>query len=102
MSLILANEETLLPLVEAVARVGSKPSLQTVRRWCHDGVKGGKRLEYVRCGHELRTSVEAVKRFFVSLSGDQGVDDSAAVAAENAANKAAIKRRLEVHFGKGK
>ena len=97
---ILQNEETLLPLVEAVSRVGSRPSIQTVRRWCHDGVKGGKRLEFVRVGHELRTSVEAVKRFFVSLSGEQTVAES--VAAVNAANKAEIKRRLEVHFGKSK
>jgi hypothetical protein len=96
---ILQNEETLLPLVEAVSKVGSRPSIQTVRRWCHAGVKGGKRLEFVRVGHELRTSVEAVKRFFASLSGEQAVAGSTAAA--NAASKADVKRRLEVHFGKG-
>lgn len=93
MSAILTNDEQLLPLVEAVRRVGEKPSLQTVRRWCHRGIRGGKRLEFVRVGHELRTSVEAVKRFFAALSETQ-----IAIDIESVAKRSEIKKRLERHY----
>ena len=89
---ILDNREELLPLVEAVKQVGQRPSIQTVRRWCHAGVKGGRKLEFVKVGHELRTSVEAVRRFFASMSSNRPATKEKTISRDE------IRRRLDEHF----
>lgn len=97
MSIILDRDEALLPLVDAVAKVTAKRmSIQSIRRWATKGVKGGKRLEFVRIGHEMRTSVEAVKRFLSSLDIQPSVSQQ-----PNARTTKETKKRLESHFGKG-
>lgn len=93
------NREQLYPLAVAVQKaVGNRPCDKTVRRWCDKGLRGGKRLESVRVGQIRKTSVEAVVRFFESLSEDDS--PVAIVAPETRLTSAQVKSRLAAHFGK--
>ena len=49
-------------------RRGRKPSPSTLYRWAKRGLRG-VRLETVRVGGTLCTSVEALNRFFAELDG---------------------------------
>jgi len=90
------NQEQLYPLVVAVQKaVGNRPCDKTVRRWCDKGLRGGKRLESVRIGQVRKTSVEAVVRFFESLS-----EDDVPVEHQPRMTSAQVKSRLAAHFGK--
>jgi len=90
------NKEQLYPLVAAVQKaVGNRPCDKTVRRWCDKGLRGGKRLESVRIGQVRKTSVEAVVRFFESLS-----EDDVPVEHQPRMTSAQVKSRLAAHFGK--
>lgn len=53
-----------LPLID-----GKRPHASTLWRWCRKGI-GPKRtrLEYVRFGHRIVTSVEAIQRFTERLA----------------------------------
>jgi len=55
----LANE-TLLTVPQAAERLGC--SCRTIRRWISTGYRG-RRLEVIRCGRLVRTSIEAIERF---------------------------------------
>ena len=67
------EKETTLSLSEAARHLpaidGKKPHASTLWRWCRKGV-GPKqtRLEYVRFGHRIVTSVEAIQRFTERLA----------------------------------
>ena len=67
--------EQLFSLTEAVRclplprrRKGARPHVSTLYRWAQRGCRG-VRLETIRCGGTLCTSVEALQRFFDRLSG---------------------------------
>lgn len=90
------NQEQLYPLAVAVQKaVGNRPCDKTVRRWCDKGLRGGKRLESVRVGQVRKTSVEAVVRFFESLSAEE-----VPVVPQPQMTSAQVKSRLAAHFGK--
>lgn len=63
--------ESLLGLAEAtkdLPRIGGKrPAISTLWRWATQGLRG-VRLEYVRVGHRVCTSREALDRFFARLA----------------------------------
>lgn len=50
-------------------RQGKRLHISTVRRWAQNGIRG-KRLETVRIGAQLCTSIEALNRFFKVHSTD--------------------------------
>ncbi len=65
------NVEQLLSLTDAakrVPRIGRrKVHTSTIYRWCRRGIRG-VHLEYVRVGHRMATSSEALTRFFNRLA----------------------------------
>ena len=67
---ILSNNEPLLALAVALKPYGTHPV--TGSRWCNAGIKAKDgtrvRLQHVRVGSKLKTSAEAVVRFFAALS----------------------------------
>ena len=71
------QRETLITLRQAAQRLPGRDaenvSVQTVRRWMKQGVYGDAerlvRLEWVRVGCRLCTSVEALDRFMRRTSG---------------------------------
>ena len=68
MNQILANHEKALDLNAAFQRaLGIRPDLQAIRRWYTKGTNG-QRLEVVRVGGRVYTSVEAVQRFVEAQS----------------------------------
>jgi hypothetical protein len=77
MAIILA-EETVYPLTEIPEhlprRRGKKVHKSTVFRW-RNGLRG-VRLETIRCGGTLCTSLQAVQRFFDALSARDAEADS--------------------------
>ncbi len=57
---------------------GRRPHVSTIWRWCKKGLKG-VRLEHVRLGHRVCTSVEALARFSQRLAdADEALALSAA------------------------
>ena len=83
------RKEGLLTISDAVRKVqGDAPSYRTGLRWCIHGIRGGIKLESVKCGHRRMTSVEAVERFFDALepqpdtAGHPGVVAARQVAAD--------------------
>jgi hypothetical protein len=69
---ILISEETTLRLADVpkhvpTRRAGKKLHVATAFRWAKTGVRGVK-LETIRIGGTLCTSVEALQRFFERLS----------------------------------
>lgn len=53
-------------------RRGKRPHVSTLYRWATGGVSGVK-LETIRVGGTLCTSLEALQRFFERLSGNEPV-----------------------------
>ena len=49
---------------------GQRPEKTTIQRWMHRGV-GGVKLEHVRLGSQLLTSVEAINRFITARTAAQ-------------------------------
>jgi hypothetical protein len=74
-------EEQIVGLADAgriLPRIGGKRiHASTVWRWCRKGVRG-IRLEHIRLGHRICTSVEALNRFAQRLAEaeDGGPDGS--------------------------
>ena len=70
MAIDLQNEQ-LLSLTDATKAIplidGKRPHVSTIWRWCRRGVRG-VRLEYVRLGHRVCTSIEALSRFSQQLA----------------------------------
>lgn len=80
------ESETVLSLTEAAAhlprrRAGKRPHVATMYRWAQRGLRGVK-LETIRVGGTLCTSLEALQRFCARLTES----DSAAGAAPCAAD----------------
>jgi hypothetical protein len=71
MQMIDAERETLLSLIEAVKALpikgGHRPHASTIWRWARKGVRG-KKLEYVRVGNQIYTSIAAITRFINELA----------------------------------
>ncbi len=66
------NRETVLSLPEAAARLprrraGKRPHRNTLYRWASTGFRSVK-LETIRVGGTLCTSIEALQRFFAQLA----------------------------------
>ena len=62
------NNETLLPLIEAVQKAtGRRPHLSTCLRWCQRG-SSGVRLESRVLGGRRLTSTEAVQRYMNAVT----------------------------------
>ncbi len=65
------QSEKLLSLTDAAKALpaidGRRPHVSTMWRWCKKGVRG-VRLEYVRLGHRVCTSMEALTRFSQRLA----------------------------------
>lgn len=59
------NEARRLPFLKG--RFGNRISLRTLHRWRSRGV-GGIRLDSMKCGGTVVTSVEAVHRFLAQLN----------------------------------
>ncbi len=63
--------EQLLSLTDAAKALppidGTRPHSSTVWRWCRRGLKG-VRLEHVRLGHRVCTSLDALARFSQRLA----------------------------------
>ena len=63
--------EQLLSLTDAAKALppidGRRPHISTIWRWCRRGVRG-VRLEYVRLGHRVCTTREALGRFAQRLA----------------------------------
>jgi len=66
LSLTEASRQPALPR----RRNGKQPHVATLYRWAQRGVKG-VRLETIRVGGTLCTSMEALQRFFDRLSTDE-------------------------------
>ncbi len=67
------EKEATLSLSEAARRLpaidGKRPHASTLWRWCRKGVgPDHTRLEYLRFGHRIVTSVEAIQRFTERLA----------------------------------
>lgn len=73
---MITQSEEIFSLSEAAARLrplnGKRPHVSTLWRWARKGCRG-TRLEYVRVGSKIATSMEAVHRFFLA----QAAADSA-------------------------
>ncbi len=65
------QNEQLLSLTDAARAVppidGKRPHVSTIWRWCRKGVRGIQ-LEYVRLGHRVCTSGQALARFAQRLA----------------------------------
>lgn len=77
------TNETGLSLTEATKQLpslgGRRLDVSTLWRWCRKGVRG-VRLEYVRLGHRIITSREALARFAQRLAeADRDADASSLV-----------------------
>lgn len=59
------NQEETLSIEEAAERTKKTPA--TIRRWINAGYRGIK-LEALPHGSELRTSIEALQRFFEQIA----------------------------------
>ena len=74
MAIDLSNE-TLLSLTDAAKAVpsldGKRPHVSTIWRWCRKGIRGVQ-LEYVRLGHRVCTSEQALARFAQRLADADG------------------------------
>ena len=66
LSLTQASQQSILPQ----RRRGKRPHVATLYRWAQRGLRG-VRLETIRVGGTLCTSVEAIQRFFERLSIDE-------------------------------
>jgi hypothetical protein len=78
---IIVAEETTFPLAETPKHIpprrgGRKLHQATAFRWAKHGVRGVK-LETIRIGGTLCTSVEALQRFFERLSATDGPSEAA-------------------------
>ena len=76
--MISISEEKLISLAEACSLLPRRPSGRqthpgTIHRWASSGVRGVK-LETIRIGGSLCTSVEALQRFFDRLGVAFGED----------------------------
>jgi hypothetical protein len=79
-----------------VRRNGKRLHIATAFRWAKDGVRGVK-LETIRVGGTLCTSVEALQRFFEKLSAtDTGHAGAIALRSPNARAKAIDKADREL------
>ncbi len=71
------SQETVLSLSEAARLLPTRPHGSTLWRWARKGVKSraGRRirLEHIRIGHRVFTSIEALDRF-VSAVADADVE----------------------------
>ncbi len=67
------RNEQLLSLSDASRALppidGKRPHVSTLWRWCKRGIRG-VRLEYVRLGHRICTSQEALGRFAQRLADE--------------------------------
>lgn len=59
--------ETKLSLSQAAKQAPGRPHASTLWRWCRGGLHG-VRLEYVRFGRRIFTSMEAMDRFAAALA----------------------------------
>lgn len=67
--MIQCTTETLISLIQARQRIPGNPHCGTLRRWCHEGLRGIV-LETVLVGGRRFTSQEAITRFIERLSQD--------------------------------
>jgi hypothetical protein len=92
---IIVSHETVFPLGETAKHVpprgGKRLHQATAFRWAKDGCRGVK-LETIRIGGSLCTSVEALQRFFERLSAGDAVPSSAPEIRTSAARKRAFEQ----------
>jgi hypothetical protein len=98
------------PLVAAATRIpgrrpGKKVSLNTLRRWCEEGLRGGKiRLRVTRIGGQVYTCDRWVAEFLRELNSPQEGPTIASVPrtrAERARASCAARSELESQWGGG-
>lgn len=67
------STEKIYALRSLQRRLPRSVSIRTLRRWVNDGVLDKKKrrvkLDHVRHGHEICTSIEAYERFIAKLGG---------------------------------
>ncbi|MCE5280301.1 MAG: DUF1580 domain-containing protein [Planctomycetaceae bacterium] len=65
------QQEKLITLRQAVDALppidGKRPRVNTIWRWCRIGIHG-VRLEYIKVGRNIVTSLAAMNRFFVAVA----------------------------------
>ena len=61
------RDEHVIDLSQATKLFPNRPHASTIWRWSRRGL-GGVRLEYIRAGRKILTSVEAVERFCRALA----------------------------------
>lgn len=61
------ENETLITLAEAAARLPKRPSICTMHRWCQTGVRDAVLASVFICGRRY-TSVESLRRFLTAAS----------------------------------
>jgi len=91
---MLPQNEKLVSMSEArkavQARTGRRLDVSTLWRWAMRGVHG-VRLEHIRAGRELRTSREAIERFYSRLADAYLNERSPATSITSATHAAAEK-----------
>ena len=96
------QKETLLTLTEATrhlpttGRHGTRngPHASTIWRWCRKGVNG-TRLEYVRVGRRIYTSLEGLGRFFTALAESDAPPTRCAPSNRPASGKRSLKQKTK-------
>lgn len=61
------KNETVIDLTQAAKLLPNRPHTSSLWRWARKGI-GGIRLDYIRAGRRILTSVEAVDRFCRALA----------------------------------
>jgi hypothetical protein len=92
--------ETVVTLQEAAdlypgRKKGCRLSAETVRRWTKTGVRGQK-LEFALVGVGIRTSIEALHRFFARLQGQDAIPLSVSSSIDEARDLAALSAEFNI------
>lgn len=76
------HSERLVRLTEAAKHIPGRPHVATLWRWAQ---RQSNRLECIRVGGRMFTSIEAIDRFITGCNGDREVSPSVEVACRHAA-----------------
>lgn len=95
------KREEVITLGEAARRLpcrrkGKATNVATLYRWASAGLHG-ERLEVIRVGGSLCTSVEGLQRFFNRLTNCREKSDDVETSVDLATNAADVKRQLDAH-----
>lgn len=87
------ENETLITLAEAAARLPKRPSICTMHRWCQSGVRDTVLASVFICGL-MYTSVEALRRFLAAASRTRTLPQTPPPTHDVTRRRLEIERRL--------